>query len=113
MVATELAEIHRATERISGGGQREAQRARGRWVSGRPLPHHLEACEAGFGYLTDEADEAGYRTALEDALGLFPEDMLADLDRQIRGYSWITVVSPGVAEVVGGAEALSTSQAFP
>jgi hypothetical protein len=88
----------------------EARAVRRSWASF--LREHAEACEAGFGYLTDEADEAGYRTALEDALGLFPEDMLADLDRQIRGYSWITVVSPGVAEVVGGAEALSTSQAF-
>jgi hypothetical protein len=76
------------------------------------LREHAETTEAAFGYLSDEADDAGIRTALEDALGLFPEDTLPMLDRQVRGYSWITVVSAGVADLLGGVDAMSKSQAF-
>jgi hypothetical protein len=76
------------------------------------LRDHAEPTVAGFAYLSDEADFAGPRTALELSLGLFPEETLGQLDTQLRGYSWITVVSPGVAEVLGGAEAVTKTQAF-
>jgi hypothetical protein len=76
------------------------------------LREYSDRTAAGYGYLSDEADFAGPRTGLETSLGLFPEDTLGRLDTQLRGYSWITVVSAGVAEVLGGAEALTKTQAF-
>ncbi|QNE21788.1 hypothetical protein F1D05_32545 [Kribbella qitaiheensis] len=76
------------------------------------LREQAELTVAGFGYLSDEADYEGPRTALEGALGLFPEETLGLLDTQLRGYSWITVVSPGVADALGGAEAITKTQAF-
>jgi hypothetical protein len=76
------------------------------------LREYAETTEAGFGYLSDEADFAGPRTALEISLGLFREDTLGRLGSQVRGYSCITVISPGVAELLGGAGAIERTQAF-
>jgi hypothetical protein len=76
------------------------------------LREPAETTETGFGYLSDEADFAGPRTALEISLGLFPEDTLGRLGSQVSGYSWITVTSPGVAELLGGAGAIERTQAF-
>jgi hypothetical protein len=76
------------------------------------LRDHAERAAVGFGYLSDEADFSGPRTALEASLGLFPEETIGLLDRQLRGYSWITVVSAGVAERLGGPESIMRSGAF-
>jgi hypothetical protein len=76
------------------------------------LRGYAETTDAGFGYLSDEADFAGPRTALEISLGLFPEETLGRLDSQVRGYSWITVISPGVAKLLGDADAIERTQAF-
>ena len=88
----------------------DAQATRRLWVD--LLRQNAARTEAAFGYLSDEADYAGPRTALEAALGLFPEETLGLLDRQLRGYSWITVAPPGVVDLLGGAEALVKSGAF-
>lgn len=66
----------------------------------------------GFGYLSDEADFSGSRTALEAALNLDPEETVGLLDTQLGGYSWITVVSSGVADLLGGVEGITQSGAF-
>ncbi|MFC9397228.1 hypothetical protein ACFTWS_29275 [Streptomyces sp. NPDC057027] len=52
------------------------------------------------------------RTALEASLGLFQDETVPELDTTLRGYSWTTVCSPGVASRLGGPAALSTSGAF-
>ncbi|MFF2525688.1 hypothetical protein [Streptomyces liangshanensis] len=64
-----------------------------------------------FGSLADDGEDAD-RTELEVALGLFPDDTLPGLDSVLRGYSWVTVCSAGVARRLGGPESLSDSPAF-
>ncbi|OKJ52618.1 hypothetical protein [Streptomyces sp. CB02261] len=65
-----------------------------------------------FGCLTDDVETTTQRTALEASLGLFQDETLPELDSRLRGYSWITVCSPGVASRLGGSEALRSSGAF-
>jgi hypothetical protein len=59
-----------------------------------------------------EKVSADTQTALEISLGLDPEETVGLLDTQLRGYSWITVVSPGVAGLLGGIEEITQSGAF-
>ncbi|MFD7965916.1 hypothetical protein ACFV5J_34515 [Streptomyces zaomyceticus] len=77
---------------------------------------HRQLSEAGrtclFGCLTDDVDTTTQRTALEASLGLFQDETVTELDTTLRGYSWITVCSPGVADRLGGAGALRASEAF-
>ena len=65
-----------------------------------------------FGCLTDDVETTTQRTALEASLGLFQDETVPELDTTLRGYSWTTVCSPGVASRLGGPAALSTSGAF-
>jgi hypothetical protein len=58
-----------------------------------------------FGFLADDAIEAGTRTPLEARRTTFPVDTLPLADSQVRGYSWVTVTSAGVLQRLGGVEA--------
>lgn len=63
-----------------------------------------------FGYLADDTGNEPYWTPFENAVRLDPSDTLGtDL---VRGYSWVTVLSPGATHRVGGVEALAGSGAF-
>ena len=50
---------------------------------------------AVFGYLADDFYAAGTRTPLEARTQRFPEQTLPLSDSELRGYSWVTVASPG------------------
>lgn len=66
-----------------------------------------------FGYLADDSFGAGAtRTPLEARIARFPDQTLPLADSELRGYSWITVTSPGVLERLGGAEAIRRGGAF-
>jgi hypothetical protein len=65
-----------------------------------------------FGFLADDVISAGLRTPLENAMGTFPEDMLPLADSHVRGYSWVTVTSPGVLRRLGGADVVRRGKAF-
>lgn len=65
-----------------------------------------------FGCIADDMDSTTGRSSLEAALGLFQDETFPVLDRNVRGYSWITVCSPGVAELLGGAEAVRRDGTF-
>ncbi|MFJ8691558.1 hypothetical protein [Streptomyces roseolilacinus] len=64
------------------------------------------------GFIADDVETTTHRTALEAALGLFQDETLPVLDHTLRGYSWLTVLSPGVAGRLGGTAALRTTGAF-
>ncbi|MER8231483.1 hypothetical protein [Streptomyces sp. NPDC094049] len=102
--------VHRSAEEFFAPERSvEIQR---RWTDF--LHRRLEAQEQPclFGCLTDDIETTTYRTALEASLGLFPDETLPEHDTVLRGYSWITVCSPGVAHRLGGADALRASGAF-
>jgi hypothetical protein len=42
----------------------------------------------------------------------FPQETLQLTDSEVRGYSWITVVSPGVLDRLGGVEAVRAGDSF-
>jgi hypothetical protein len=63
-----------------------------------------------FGYIAD--DSVAHRTLLESALGIFQDETFPTLDYALRGYSWITLCSAGVAERLGGAQAVRDTGAF-
>ncbi|MGW0697944.1 hypothetical protein ACWD0A_01065 [Streptomyces sp. NPDC002867] len=65
-----------------------------------------------YGCVTDDVETTTHRTALEAALGLFQDETLPELDETLRGYSWITVCSPGVSNRLGGAARLRESEVF-
>ncbi|MFF9912839.1 hypothetical protein [Streptomyces sp. NPDC013457] len=84
----------------------------GRWTDflHRRLESAGQTCL--FGCVTDDVGMTTHRTALEECLGLFQNETIPELDTTLRGYAWTTVCSPGVAERLGGAEALRASGAF-
>ncbi|MFC4146430.1 hypothetical protein ACFO0M_09205 [Micromonospora mangrovi] len=51
-------------------------------------------------------------TGLEYALYLHPWDTVRSVDRTLRGYSWVTIVSEAQTARLGGAEQLRASGAF-
>ncbi|MFH9613880.1 hypothetical protein [Streptomyces pratensis] len=59
--------------------------------------------------ICDDAEYISGRTALEDGLGLLLEDTLPELESTLRGYSWLTVCSPGVTAALGGPQALAAA----
>lgn len=63
-----------------------------------------------FGHIAPMFDNA--RTALEMLLRVFPDGRLSTTANTLRGYSWLTICSEGVADVLGGAAALRASGAF-
>jgi hypothetical protein len=65
-----------------------------------------------YGYIADDVNPSSGRTSLETTLGLLDFDTLPRSAEQLRGYSWITVCSPGVAEILGGVKVLRESGAF-
>jgi hypothetical protein len=65
-----------------------------------------------FGFLADDVFPAGTRTPLEAMRQTFPEDTLPLADSQVRGYSWVTVTSPGVLRRLGGADVVRRGKAF-
>ncbi|NLU66004.1 hypothetical protein [Streptomyces sp. HNM0574] len=67
--------------------------------------------DAAYGHLTDDASTE-YGTALERVLHRWPEDTVPRCDRTLRGYSWVTLCSPGIAARTGGVRALRSSGAF-
>jgi hypothetical protein len=70
----------------------------------------LDAC---YGHLTDDADPV-LGTALEMATqtpGIDPPTVPRCRD-VLRGYSWVTVCAPELAQRLGGARALTASRAF-
>ncbi|MEI8411509.1 MULTISPECIES: hypothetical protein [unclassified Kribbella] len=71
-----------------------------------------ERWPAVFGFLADDAIDAGTRTPLEAMRASFPDETLPLSDSQVRGYSWVTVTSAGVLQRLGGIEAVRRSGAF-
>ncbi|MEV6272931.1 hypothetical protein AB0L64_37580 [Kribbella sp. NPDC051936] len=66
-----------------------------------------------FGFVADDAFDAGAtRTPLEVRTQRFPTQTLRITDSEVRGYSWITVVSPGIVDRLDGVETLRASGAF-
>jgi hypothetical protein len=63
------------------------------------------------GSMTDDM-ESGAQTALEVAMhrGIRPRG--DDLREVLRGYSWVTIVAPALADRLGGAGSLAASGAF-
>jgi hypothetical protein len=65
------------------------------------------------GFVADDAFDAGTtRTPLEARTQRFPRETLPLTDSEVRGYSWITVVSLGIVQRLGGVEALRATEAF-
>lgn len=65
-----------------------------------------------FGSLSDDGDGVTFRTELEDHSGLFHDETLPVTDRFLRGYSWVTVCSPGVARLLGGPDGPRIGEVF-
>lgn len=66
-----------------------------------------------FGFVADDAFGAGAtRTPLEARTQRFDDDTLPLADSQVRGYSWITVVSPGIVDRLDGVETVRAAGAF-
>ncbi len=66
-----------------------------------------------FGFVADDAFDAGTtRTPLEARTQRFPKETLPMTDSEVRGYSWITVVSPGIVERLDGVDAVRAAGAF-
>lgn len=65
-----------------------------------------------FGFVADDAIDAGTRTPLEARLATFPEEMLPLADSQVRGYSWVTITSSGVLDRLGGVEKVRGAGVF-
>ncbi|GAA4230004.1 hypothetical protein GCM10022254_23760 [Actinomadura meridiana] len=65
---------------------------------------------ASFGSISN--DGVGDWTALESSLDLDVEETVPCSERQLRGYSWVTVCSPNIAQKLGGIQALSATGAF-
>jgi hypothetical protein len=77
------------------------------------LMAQAEKWPPAFGYLADDSIPAGStRTPLELGTQTFPEDTLPLTDSVLRGYSWMTVVSPGILKRLGGAARLRDCGAF-
>ena len=73
----------------------------------------VEKWPPAFGCLADDSISAGgTRTPLEESSARFPDQTLPLTDSVLRGYSWITVVSPGVMDRLGGADAVRRTGAF-
>jgi hypothetical protein len=66
---------------------------------------------ATFGYVTDDGGADG-ETALEAALNVAWEDGILRSREVLRGYPWVTICAPEIAERVGGVEALRASGGF-
>ncbi len=66
---------------------------------------------ATFGCVTDDGG-AGGETALEDALNAAWDDGIQRSREVLRGYPWVTICPPQIAERLGGVEALRASGAF-
>ncbi|MFE9442731.1 hypothetical protein ACFYO2_27920 [Streptomyces sp. NPDC006602] len=99
----------RTTEEF--GDPRTRNDAQRRWTEFlRSQAHAHEAVL--FGSIADDAEFVTDRTALEATLGLFQDDTFPEMDSVLRGYSWITVCSPGVVEGLGGVGHLRDSGAF-
>lgn len=70
----------------------------------------LDAC---YGHLTDDASDT-YGTALEmttQTLGIDPSTV-SRCHEVLRGYSWVTICAPELAQRLGGVLALTASGAF-
>lgn len=90
---------------VSGAATQEA------WLDF--LRRRLDAGTApAFGSLSDDGDGVTFRTELEDHSGLFHDDTLPVTDRLLRGYSWVTVCSPGVARRLGGPDGPRVREVF-
>lgn len=77
------------------------------------LAAQAEKWPPAFGYLADDSIPAGStRTPLESGTQSFLSGTLPLTDSVLRGYSWMTVVSPGILEHLGGAAPLRDSGAF-
>jgi hypothetical protein len=89
---------------------RRSARIQDEWVSFvETWAARLDACYA---HITDDADARG--TALEMATqtrGIDPPTV-PRCHEVLRGYSWVTVCAPELAERLGGAPALTASGAF-
>ena len=66
---------------------------------------------ATFGCVTDDGG-AGGETALEFALNAAWDDGITRSREVLRGYPWVTICAPQVAERLGGVDALLASGAF-
>lgn len=66
----------------------------------------VDYAEVSYGYGGNEL------TMLEQDLGLSPSVTMAAAPTMLRGFSWITVVPPGIAAGLGGVAALAGSGAF-
>jgi hypothetical protein len=66
-----------------------------------------------FGFIADDAFGAGAtRTPLEAMTQRFDDETLPLADSEVRGYSWITVVSPGIVDRLDGVDAIRATGAF-
>jgi hypothetical protein len=66
---------------------------------------------ATFGCVTDDGG-AGGETALESALNAPWDDGIMRSRQVLRGYPWVTICAPEIAERLGGLDALRGSGAF-
>lgn len=69
----------------------------------------VDAC---FAQVTDDDEVFAGATALEQATRHLPEATLPRSCEVLRGYSWVTICSAGLADRLGGARALAASGAF-
>ncbi|MEE1770331.1 hypothetical protein PUR34_19875 [Streptomyces sp. JV185] len=81
------------------------------------LQRRLEGAESDgrtclYGCIADDIEVATGRSAFEVALGVFPYETVPTLNHELRGYSWVTVCSPGVALRLGGQEGAEDAGAF-
>jgi hypothetical protein len=66
---------------------------------------------ATFGCVTDDGG-AGGETALEAALSALWDEGILHSREILRGYPWVTICAPQIAERLGGVDALRASGAF-
>jgi hypothetical protein len=93
----------------AGSGWPESAEVQARWaefVKGQAA--RIGACA---GSMTDDIDGA-VETALERSLRRGTSLPGGAVRQALRGYSWVTVVAAGLAERLGGAEAMVASGAF-